>query len=73
MSVQTLTVGGMTCEHCAKSVTEELSELPGVSDVQVALDTGRVTLTAEEQISEEAASAAVREAGYALEDWSAAN
>ncbi|MDR7302294.1 heavy-metal-associated domain-containing protein [Haloactinomyces albus] len=73
MRTQTLTVGGMTCEHCARSVTEELSELPGVSDVQASADTGQVIVTAEQQISEEAASAAVREAGYALESWSEAN
>ncbi|MBA8827205.1 copper ion binding protein [Saccharopolyspora lacisalsi] len=73
MATQTLTVGGMTCEHCTMSVSEELGELPGVSAVDVSLDTGEVTVTAEQQISEEAASAAVSEAGYALESWQPAN
>lgn len=73
MTTQTFTVGGMTCEHCTRSVTEELTELPGVTDVEVTLRTGRVTVTADEEISEEAASAAVREAGYALESWQAAS
>ncbi|WP_017976974.1 heavy-metal-associated domain-containing protein [Actinopolyspora halophila] len=69
MSTQTFTVNGMTCQHCVASVTEELGELPGVSDVDVALETGRVTVTSESEISEEAASAAVREAGYTVSDW----
>lgn len=69
MSTQTFTVGGMTCQHCVASVTEELGELPGVTDVDVSLDTGRVTVTTENGISEEAASAAVREAGYAISEW----
>ena len=31
----------MTCGHCVSSVTEEVSEIPGVTDVQVDLATGR--------------------------------
>jgi copper chaperone CopZ len=31
----TWTVTGMTCGHCVASVTEELSELPGVERVDV--------------------------------------
>ncbi|NYH78755.1 copper ion binding protein [Actinopolyspora biskrensis] len=69
MPTQTFTVNGMTCQHCVASVTEELGELPGVSDVDVALETGRVTVTSESEISEEAASAAVQEAGYTVSDW----
>ena len=30
MSTETYTVTGMTCGHCVSSVTEEVSELPGV-------------------------------------------
>ena len=41
MTTETYTVTGMTCGHCVSSVTEEVSELPGVSDVQVDLDSGR--------------------------------
>ena len=29
------TVTGMTCAHCVASVTEEVQEISGVSDVQV--------------------------------------
>jgi copper chaperone len=69
MTTQIFTVTGMTCGHCAQSVTEELSELPGVTDVQVTLETGHVAVTAERQVSKDAATAAVTEAGYSLSGW----
>ncbi|GAA2819072.1 heavy-metal-associated domain-containing protein [Saccharopolyspora taberi] len=69
MSTQTFTVTGMTCEHCVRSVTEELSEIAGVTDVQVALDTGLVSVTSEQELSREAATAAVDEAGYQVTSW----
>jgi copper chaperone len=37
----TLKVGGMSCEHCVKHVTEALRDLPGVSEVRVTLDRGQ--------------------------------
>ena len=45
MTTQTYTVTGMTCGHCAASVTEEISELAGVENVDVVVDTGAVTVT----------------------------
>jgi copper ion binding protein len=66
MSTETYTVTGMTCGHCVSSVTEEVSELPGVTDVQVELETGRVTVTAAGPVGEDAVRAAVEEAGYSL-------
>ncbi len=66
MSAQTWTVTGMTCGHCVSSVTEEVSELPGVSDVAVELATGRLTLTADRELATDEVRAAVEEAGYSL-------
>ncbi len=60
----TYTVEGMTCEHCVKSVTEELSEVPGVTGVEVDLPTGRVTVASAEPVADAAVRAAVAEAGY---------
>ena len=62
----TITVTGMTCEHCVASVTEEISELAGVEDVAVALETGEVTITSAEPLDPAAVSGAVEEAGYAV-------
>ncbi|GAB2686314.1 heavy-metal-associated domain-containing protein [Saccharopolyspora gloriosae] len=66
MSQSTYTVTGMTCGHCVSSVTEEISELSGVSDVAVDLATGAVTVTSTEPLPENAVRGAVEEAGYQL-------
>ena len=60
----TYTVKGMTCEHCVKSVTEEVSEIPGVTGVEVDLPTGRVTVASDRLVDDAAIRAAVTEAGY---------
>jgi copper chaperone len=66
MSQSTYTVTGMTCEHCVASVTEEISEIAGVSAVEVELSTGAVTVTSAEPIAETDVRSAVEEAGYKL-------
>lgn len=62
----TWTVTGMTCGHCVASVTEEVGGLPGVNDVQVDLETGRVDVTSAQPLERAEVAAAVEEAGYAL-------
>lgn len=62
----TYTVTGMTCEHCVRSVTEEVSEVPGVTAVEVDLAGGRVTVQGDADDS--AVRAAVTEAGYQVMD-----
>lgn len=57
------TVHGMTCSHCVLSVREEVSEIPGVTAVDVDLTSGRLTVSGLE-ISDEAVATAVAEAGY---------
>lgn len=64
MSTATYTVSGMTCGHCVSSVTEEISEIAGVTDVSVDLPTGAVTVTSDGELSTDAVRAAVQEAGY---------
>ncbi|MET9226198.1 heavy-metal-associated domain-containing protein [Lentzea sp. NPDC003310] len=60
------TVTGMTCGHCASSVTEEITKLDGVTDVAVDLPTGAVTITSTTPVPLPALRAAVTEAGYEL-------
>ncbi|MET7298289.1 cation transporter [Embleya sp. NPDC005575] len=60
----TFTVTGMTCGHCVSSVTEEVSEVSGVTDVKVELASGLVTVTSEQPVDADAVRAAVVEAGY---------
>ena len=63
---QTFTVTGMTCGHCATSVSEEISEIDGVQDVAVVVETGAVTVTSAAPLAEAEVRAAVEEAGYQL-------
>jgi copper chaperone len=60
------TVTGMSCGHCAQSVTDELMELGGVSEVAVDLEAKLVTVTSENALTDEAVRAAVTEAGYSF-------
>ena len=63
---QTWTVTGMTCGHCVASVTEEITEIDGVENVDVDLATGAVTVTSAEPLADDAVRAAIEEAGYQL-------
>ncbi len=66
MTAIAYTVTGMTCEHCARSVTEELERLPEVASVTVDLADGRVTVVSEGALADGAVREAVAEAGYEL-------
>jgi copper chaperone CopZ len=64
--LETYLVSGMTCGHCAMSVTREVSAVAGVTDVAVDLQGRTVTVTAESPVAESDIAAAVAEAGYAF-------
>jgi len=66
MTVSTYTVQGMTCGHCVNAVTDEVSQIGGVQNVAVDLDSGLVTVTSEEPVAEDDIREAVVEAGYEL-------
>ena len=66
MTTTTYKVTGMTCDHCANAVTQELRDLDGVSGVQVDLvpgGTSTVTVTSATELSERDVAAALDEAG----------
>jgi copper chaperone len=65
-STATYTVSGMTCSHCVSSVTEEVTKIPGVTDVKVDLASGAVTIASDTPVEDTAVKAAVDEAGYEL-------
>jgi copper chaperone len=64
MTTTTYTVKGMTCGHCVSSVTEEVTEIPGVTGVGVDLATGLVSVDSDGPVDGAAIRAAVEEAGY---------
>ena len=65
-TTSTWTVTGMTCGHCAASVTEDITEIDGVEGVEVDVPTGQVTVTSAAPLDAAAVKAAVEEAGYQL-------
>ena len=66
MHTTTYKVVGMTCGHCVSSVTSAIGDLDGVTNVDVDLDTGAVTVTSSEPLDGAAVAAAVDDAGYEL-------
>lgn len=67
MTTSNYTVTGMTCEHCVRSVTEEVSAIPGVTDLEIDLATGALAVTtADAPVADDAVRAAVAEAGYTV-------
>ncbi|WP_046469283.1 heavy-metal-associated domain-containing protein [Allosalinactinospora lopnorensis] len=66
MTSTTITVSGMSCGHCVSSVKEEVGALPGVQDVQVDLESGRVTVDSSTPLSDEQLKTAIDEAGYEI-------
>jgi copper chaperone len=59
----TYTVPGIHCGHCEMSINEEVSEVEGVEDVAVDLDTKVVTIRGHE-LDDALLRAAIVEAGY---------
>lgn len=59
-------VRGMTCGHCVKAVTDEVSAIPGVGSVNVDLDSGTLSLLSAAPIDPQLVREAVDEAGYEL-------
>ena len=59
-------VTGMVCQHCVSAVTEELGAIAGVTNVQVDLATGRVSVTSDAALDEDTVRAAIGEAGYEI-------
>jgi len=65
MEKHTLTVRGMSCEHCVKAVTSALNALPGVTDVNVNLKSGSASFNFDPATTSlEAIKAAIVEEGY---------
>jgi copper chaperone len=63
MTSRSYTVTGMTCEKCVAAVTAEVSAVPGVSGVDVDLDSGRLVVIPA-PADDAAVLAAVTEAGF---------
>ena len=64
MTTNEYQVTGMTCGHCEMSIREEVSLIPGVESIDVSAQTGRLSVTGTQTVTDEQVLAAVDEAGY---------
>ena len=65
-ATQGFQVTGMTCGHCISAVSDEIKQLPGVSDVEVDLvagGTSTVRVTGTEPLDDALVATALEEAG----------
>jgi copper chaperone CopZ len=61
-----INVIGMTCDHCINAVTDELTKIPGVTEVKIDLDSGEVDILSDFEINRIEITTAIEEAGYEL-------
>ena len=61
-----VTIDGMTCSGCAKSITSKLKEHPEVADVSIDLKKGqgKITFHPDKTLSEEQIKKSIVDAGY---------
>jgi uncharacterized protein len=62
VSVNTFLIDGMTCNHCAASVKNTVSEIEGVTDVKINLEQKNAVIDGE--YNKEEVKAAIEKAGY---------
>ncbi|RJT96601.1 heavy-metal-associated domain-containing protein [Arthrobacter frigidicola] len=64
MSTTEFQVTGMTCGHCEMSVREEVAEVAGVDSIEVSHTTGKLVVSGNGTVEENAVIKAVEDAGY---------
>ena len=64
VEARSVSVAGLSCDHCARAVQAEVGKLPGVAGVDVDVAAGLVRITAEPLPDDAALREAIEEAGY---------
>jgi len=54
----------ISCEHCVRAITNELTSVPGIEVVNIDIPTKLVTLRHSNDVSDEQIVATIAEAGY---------
>jgi copper chaperone CopZ len=66
MKTHTVTINGMHCAACEKVVTKRISAIPGVQNVQVDVENGKVTITSEKDILQENIADVLQDTHYSV-------
>jgi Cu+-exporting ATPase len=61
-----LKISGMTCQNCVRHVKEAISEVSGVTSVDVSLENASAKVSSDSDLDRGALKIAVQEAGYAI-------
>ena len=64
MSTSVFTVKGMTCTGCMNKVTGAVTAVAGVTDVDVDISNGELTVVSAAEVDPQSVRDAVAEAGY---------
>jgi copper ion binding protein len=64
MTTDRFQVPGISCQHCVNAITREVTSVPGVQNVAVALDNKTVTVEHADDVAADVIVAAINEAGY---------
>lgn len=61
-----ISIDGMSCQHCAKNVTEKLNELDGIQSTQVNLDEKNAVVESTEPVDENLVTQTITNAGFTV-------
>ena len=64
MTEQTYRVPDVSCDHCVRAITAELTKLPGVRRVDIDLSSKQVTVEHDGSVSDAQLREGIEEAGY---------
>jgi len=60
----TITVEGMSCQHCVNAVTKALESIPGITGVHVSLEKKQADFSADNPIEMNRVHEAIRKIGF---------
>jgi copper ion binding protein len=66
--MERIKIQGMTCQHCVRSVTKALTDIPGIKDLKVNLVKGEATFENPQKVPVENIRKAIEDAGYQVVD-----
>ncbi|GAA1010821.1 heavy metal transport/detoxification protein [Acrocarpospora pleiomorpha] len=66
MTTHAYVVQGMHCQNCVATLTGKVSQVPGVSGVDIDLPTGRMEITGADPVVDAAIRQIIEESGYTL-------
>ncbi|MEX2425987.1 MAG: heavy-metal-associated domain-containing protein [Thermomicrobiaceae bacterium] len=64
MAERVYKVPDVSCDHCVSSITKELTQIDGVQNVQVDLQSKQVTVIASDEVAEQQIRDGIDEAGF---------